>query len=230
MATNKQTGVPTYTDGFPAYPQTRDWDVDFARLLAMDEILGARPVVAGATSPNRVPDKDPNMGGTSQFGGMAAFGGGPKANLIVETAQRLARSEPESTNYYVQPEVACASFVSVVLETAKIIAPSPLLRSTSVADPRRYCPTLPPFLVSAGAMAVIRGTLPLTDNNVTGTLIPGDIIFYYRSRTGRFGHVEIYIGNGLTIGNSSRQQRIHGGRKATVLSSTYQSFTGYRFS
>ncbi|HYT42920.1 MAG TPA: hypothetical protein VEP90_11270 [Methylomirabilota bacterium] len=59
MATNKPDGVPTYTDGFPVYPVTRNWDTDYARLIEMDELLGPTQTATqntvplpAATSPN----------------------------------------------------------------------------------------------------------------------------------------------------------------------------------
>jgi hypothetical protein len=221
----KEDGLPDYSRGFPVLPQTRNWDLDHGRLMKSNEQQSKDPraFAHGApTSSERQPDQDPGNWRPP------AAGGGARARTIVETAQRLMQTHPSSTDYYFQAEVACASFVSTVLETAKIIPPSPLLSSNSVADPRRYCPTLPPFLTGQGAIRVTQGTLPLTEENVIRTLIPGDIIFYYRDSRGRFGHVEIYVGDGKTIGNSSsRRQVTH--HKAVNLRGTYQSFTAWRF-
>lgn len=221
----KTNGVPDYSRGFPIFQQTRSWDLDYTRLVnsnVQQQSDSKSQATPAATSANHVPDGTP-----TDFRNMPA-GGGPKAKLIVDTAFRLMQTHPSSTDYYFQPEVACASFVSTVLEVAKIIPPSPLLSNTHVGDPRRYCPTLAAELTRLGAVQIIRGNLPLTEENLTRTLIPGDIIFYYRARTGRFGHVEVYVGGGKTVGNSSSRKQVTN-HSAVSLRGTYQSFSGWRF-
>lgn len=213
-------------DNLSLYPLTRNWQQDYLRLLnSNDESMSNTRRMATNAPTDANHNNDLN---TTDFKPMA-FGGGARAKAIVQKAFQQLQTAPESTNYYVDANVACASFVSAVLEKASIIAPSHLLNSTARdGDPHRNCNTLPPFLTQSGATRVINGTLPLTEENLKKALIPGDIIFYYRESTHRFGHVEIYIGEGRTIGNSSGQRRVVN-RNATQLRGVYSSFTGYRF-
>lgn len=215
-------GVIDYSRGFPVYPVTRNWDFDHRRLVDSRGIKTQQSV--SGINPAASNSQTPSVGNLRR---LPALGSGPLAAKIVAQAQYDLRTAADSHNYYVDGRVACASFVSAVLEKVGAFASTALPTDTHQGSEYRYVPNFPRLLSARGAVPVFTNPISLTQSNVV-MMSSGDIILYFSSRHGRFGHVEIYIGDGQAIGNSSSKQRItlH---NVTNLRGSYDHFTAYRY-
>ncbi len=223
MPPPKNTGPVDYSRGFPAYPQTRTWEFDHRRLTDDQDVASTQAGSAvNAPATNSSPPAMPTLNR------LPAIGSGPLAQRIVQQAQFELQTAPDSHNYYVDARVACASFVSSVLEKVGAFPSTALPTNTHQASEYRSVPAFPRLLSSAGAVPAFQSNLSLIESNVE-MMSPGDIILYFSDRHQRYGHTEIYIGNGLAIGNSSSAQRITSHR-VTNLRGSYGSFTAYRYS
>jgi cell wall-associated NlpC family hydrolase len=218
----KRDGIPDYRRGFPVLPQTRDWDYDYARLVDSN-IATTRSETAFSSSANQTSTAPDAL----QSGRLPAIGSGPTAQRIVERSQHLLRHASDSTFYYYDANVACASFVSQVLEDVGALPSTALPSNTHAGSEYRYVPNYLRLLPKAGAVRAIPGLLVLTEENVR-RMQPGDIIMYFSDRKRRFAHTEIYVGDGQAIGNSSSAKRVtlH---NVTRLRGIYPTFSCFRF-
>lgn len=114
--------------------------------------------------------------------------GSEKGKQIVEIAKSLAQEHPQNSYYYSpNPRLACASYVSAVLMQAGLI----YQKFTATED----------LWERSGGTIVINKNEPFDSK----LLEPGDVIWFGWQPGGFTEHVEIYIGNGETIGTSSKQ-------------------------
>lgn len=127
---------------------------------------------------------------------------GPLAQQIAARAMQAINSP--NAHYYKDPNVACAAFVSRVLTDTQAIP-------TSAATPSAM--GLRDTLARHGAVQILAYNTPIGSLQSQGIqhLKPGDILFFHTARgrkghrpAGVIGHTEVYTGDGMMVGTSSR--------------------------
>lgn len=117
-----------------------------------------------------------------------------RGRLVGAIALRLGIQGIPNRRYYYKPRIACAAFVSYVMRRAGDRRPYSYAVNTFYPQIRRRGGVLVAARVSTRYTPYYRH------------LKPGDLIFFHRGR--RFGHLEIFVGGGKTVGTSSSALRL----------------------
>jgi hypothetical protein len=197
---------------------TRSFEADLKRLSGSNEV-GEQTYGDLAYRPPGSPDVLTPDGGAPRFHGNVAVGSGPLAERIVQVATSKVRdpaTRPTRVYHPGGPTVACASFVSTVLQEAGAF---------QGGDFTRWCPDLPGLLRRSGAVEVVPPFTPKGEA-VIARMSPGDVILFSHA-SGRFRHTGIYIGGFKMIDTSSSQRLVVEHNLITYPS--YRYFSVWRF-
>ena len=110
-------------------------------------------------------------------------------------ARRVAARMPSNRKFLPRsPRVACAAFVSYVIKTA---GGKPISYAVNTAYPqlRKRGGKIVASRVSTRYVAYMKHYRP------------GDVLFFHKGGN-RLGHMEVYVGNGMTAGTSSSMLRV----------------------
>lgn len=140
---------------------------------------------------------------------------GQVGNQIAVIAIRLVGTR--NTLYYSDATVACASFVSTVLQQAGVFADGTF---------QSYCPTLYTALLGHGAVQIVPNGTRVSDPRGAAACVAGDIILFHNAGT-RYKHAMIYVGEGRIVGTSSSRYIVQENRLISYPS--YQFYASFRF-